>query len=61
MAMLLVGIIVSIMSIRSLQRGPRKYIDYTDEEVVRAKEALDRMYFEEHGSWPKTDRKKDDS
>jgi hypothetical protein len=60
-AMLPAGIIISIMSIQALLRGPRKNIDYTDEELARAKEALDRMYFEEHGSWPKTDRKKDGS
>jgi len=59
--MLPVGIIISIMSIRALLRGPKKYIDYTDEEVARSKERLDQMYFEEHGACPKIDRKKDGS
>ena len=57
--MLPFGIAISIMSIRSLWRGGGKPKKYTDEDLARAKEKLDRMYFEEHGSWPKTDRKKD--
>jgi uncharacterized membrane protein len=52
------GIVICIMSIIGLRRGPEKY---TDEEAVRSKEALDRiLYFEEHGTWPKTEPKKDD-
>ena len=57
------GIIISIMSIRWLLRGGGKHKPkkYTDEDVTQAKATLDRMYFKEHGYWPKTDRKKDDS
>jgi len=61
------GIIVSIVSIRSLLRGGGKSKKYTDEEIARAKEELARMYFKEHGYWPRghdslleeTDREKD--
>jgi hypothetical protein len=44
-----VGIIICILSIRALRRGPKKY---SGEEIARAKEALDRMHFAEHGVWP---------
>jgi hypothetical protein len=45
-----VGIIICILSIRTLWRGP---IKYSDEDVARATDALDRMYVAEHGVWPK--------
>ena len=60
-AFLTIGITISILSIRSLWRGGGKPKKYTDEEVARAKDALDRMYFQEHGVWPKADNKKGDS
>jgi hypothetical protein len=48
------GIAMTFLSIISLRRGEgkRKPKKYTDEDVVRAKEALDRMYLREHGKLP---------
>jgi hypothetical protein len=42
------GIIICILSIPALRRGPKKY---NNEDVARAKEAWDRMYFAEQGAW----------
>jgi len=46
------GIVISIVSIRSLLRGGGKPETYTDEEATRAKEELAHMHFKEHGCWP---------
>jgi hypothetical protein len=54
-----IGVVMSIMSITALRRGVGKPKKYTDEDVAKAKEQLDQMYFKEHGFWPKTDSKKD--
>ena len=47
------GLIIAILSLRSLRTWkepePPKY---TDEEVVKARENLDRMYLREHGGPP---------
>ena len=56
-----IGIFCLIVSIRSIHRGGGSPKKYTDEEVARAKEAMDRMYFQKHGFWPKADNKKDDT
>jgi len=56
-----IGIILLIYGIficASHKETPKKY---TDEEVAQAKKESDRMYFEEHGSWPKTDHKDKDN
>jgi len=49
------------MSIIAFRRGEGKPKKYTDDEVARAKEALDRFYFKQHGVWPQSDRKGDDT
>ncbi|MCL1939890.1 MAG: hypothetical protein FWG04_04445 [Desulfovibrionaceae bacterium] len=46
------GIAITVLSIIALRRGEGKPKKYTDEDVARAKEALDRMYLREHGSLP---------
>jgi hypothetical protein len=51
--MLPVGIIISILSIRALRRGEGEPKKLTDADLARAKKELDRMYFAEHGVWPK--------
>jgi hypothetical protein len=48
------GIAITVLSIISLRRGggKRKPKKYTDEDVARAKEALDHMYLREYGTLP---------
>jgi hypothetical protein len=46
-----IGIIMIVMSIIAIRHGKGKP-KYTEEDVVKAKAALDRMYFREHGRWP---------
>jgi len=41
-------------------RGEGKPKKYTDEDLVQAKEELDRIYFRQHGVWPQSEAKKDD-
>lgn len=53
-----VGIVICILSIRALRRGEGKSRPYTDEDVARAKEELDRMYLKEHGSLPEEEKRK---
>ena len=53
------GIVMCILSLRTLLRGEGKPKQYTDEDFARDKEALDRMYFKEHGYWPKAWTKED--
>jgi hypothetical protein len=47
------GVGICILSIRSILRGEWKQNQYTGEDLARAKKELDRMYFAEHGVWPK--------
>ena len=53
------GIAISLLSIQLIRRGVGKPKKYTDEELSRIKEELDRIYFEQHGTWPKPYRQKD--
>ena len=48
------GIIIIAMSVRALRRGEGKKIEYSDEDVKRAKAELDRLYLCEHGSPPES-------
>ncbi|MCL1939951.1 MAG: hypothetical protein FWG04_04755 [Desulfovibrionaceae bacterium] len=54
------GIAITVLSIISLRRGGGKPKKYTDEDVARAKEALDRMYLREHGTLPEEPPSKKD-
>jgi hypothetical protein len=47
------GIGICILSIRAIQSDEGKPKTLTDEDLARAKEEMDRMYFAEHGVWPK--------
>ncbi|MCL1889039.1 MAG: hypothetical protein FWF99_00850 [Desulfovibrionaceae bacterium] len=46
------GIIMCIVAIRAMLRGEHKPKRYTDEELAKVIEELDRMFFREHGYWP---------
>ncbi|MCL1939891.1 MAG: hypothetical protein FWG04_04450 [Desulfovibrionaceae bacterium] len=56
------GIAITVLSIISWRRGEgkRKPKKYTDEDVARAKETLDRMYLREHGTLPEEPPSKKD-
>ena len=47
-----VGIVVGFWSARGLLRGEGKKPVYTDEDIARAKEKMDRLYLREHGAPP---------
>ena len=51
---LLVGVIMTALSILYLRKHPFVPPAFTDEEVRQAKEKLDRMYLREHGELPQT-------
>ena len=52
-----IGTLFTVVSIRALWRGKGRPPKYTDEDVARAKETLDRMYLKEHGRLPEEDKK----
>ena len=56
-----VGIIAIGLSISGLRRPARKEPLYSDQEVERAKAALDRMYLQEHGTLPKKEPPKEEA
>ena len=54
---LLLGIIITVLSILSIRRGETKPKPYTDEEIAQAEADLDAMYLRETGELPKKPEK----
>jgi hypothetical protein len=57
------GVVICFLSIRAIRRGEGKVEPktYTEEDVAKAKEALDRMYLKEHGKLPEEEEHKKDA
>ena len=54
-----IGIIITILSLRSFQQQGSQSKTYSDEEVAQSEAEMDAMYFREHGEMPQKPTKEE--